>query len=70
MYGLEVDVTARIAPLFNLLDCASREIIKQACELVMARFTLSYPWITRLLRGSLRPGIDKYERKHFSGQQR
>lgn len=31
-------------------DCAYREIIKPACELFIARFTLRYPRMTRLLR--------------------
>lgn len=63
-----IDITARIAPTFDLLDRAYAEMIKPAYDLIMARLTVHYPWLMKLLRWKFRRGFEKYEGKHFSGQ--
>lgn len=64
----EVDMTARIAPTFDLLDRAYAEAIQPAYALVMARLNATHPWVMRLLRWKFAKQIERYERKHFSGR--
>lgn len=64
----DIDITARIAPTFDLLDRAYTEMIKPAYDLILARGSLHYPWLMKFLRWKFRRRFEKYERKHFSRQ--
>lgn len=64
----EVDITSRIAPTFDLLDRAYTDALQPAYALVMARLDATHPWLMRFLRWKYRKQIERYERKHFSGQ--
>jgi len=64
----DLDMIGRIAPTFDLLGSAYSEMIEPAYDLIMARLTLRHPWVMKLLRWKFSHSIDKYERKHFSGQ--
>jgi len=63
----ETDISANIAPTFDLLDRAYREAIRPAYDLLMARFTAHRPWLMRFVRWRFRRQIDRLEQKHFSG---
>jgi len=63
----EVDISANIAPTFDLLDRAYREAIRPAYDLVMARLTANRPWLMRFVRWRFRDQLARLERKHFSG---
>ncbi|MGH7568311.1 MAG: class I SAM-dependent methyltransferase [Gemmatimonadales bacterium] len=64
----DVDMTAGIAPTFDLLDQAYAGVIKPAYDLLTARLAYRYPWLTRLVRWKFRKKIERYEQKHFSGR--
>jgi SAM-dependent methyltransferase len=62
------DVTARIAPTFDLLAQGYRAL-RPAYDLVKQQVQRKYPfWAKLLLRGRLRARLERYEQKHFSGQ--
>lgn len=64
----DLDMTARIAPTFDLIGRACDEMIKPAYDLMRARLGLYHPWILKFLQWKFRDSIEKYERKHFSGR--
>lgn len=63
----ETDISANIAPTFDLLDRAYRDAIRPAYDLLMARFTATRPWLMRFVRWRFRNRLARLERKHFSG---
>ena len=64
----EVDMTAGIAPTFDMLDRAYREAIQPAYQLILGRLTDKYPWAMKLVRWTFRKKMARYEQKHFSGR--
>jgi SAM-dependent methyltransferase len=64
----ETDISANIAPTFDLLDRAYREAIRPAYDLVMARLDATRPWLMRFLRWRFRDRLARLEEKHFSGR--
>lgn len=61
------DVTARIAPTFDALDETYRAL-RPGYDLLLAQLAAKYPWTYRLARWLFRRRIERYEKKHFSGQ--
>jgi SAM-dependent methyltransferase len=64
----DVDMTAGIAPTFDIVNRATLEVIEPAYRLILDRITLKYPLALRLLRWWFRRKIERYEQKHFSGR--
>lgn len=64
----DVDMTAGIAPTFDIVNRATLEVIEPAYRLILDRITLKYPLAMRLLRWWFRRKIARYEQKHFSGR--
>lgn len=64
----DVDMTAGIAPTFDIVNRATLEAIEPAYRLILDRITLKYPFVMRLLRWWFRRKIERYEQKHFSGR--
>ncbi|MGH8531447.1 MAG: class I SAM-dependent methyltransferase [Gammaproteobacteria bacterium] len=64
----DIDITERIAPTFDLLDRAYREMIRPAYDLILTRLRLRHPWAMMLVRWKFRRSFEKYEGKHFSGR--
>ena len=64
----DVDMTARIAPTFDLLDRTYSEAIRPAYDLIAARMHASHPWLTRVARWIWRKKLERLEAKHFSGR--
>jgi SAM-dependent methyltransferase len=64
----DVDMTAGIAPTFDILNRAYLEAIEPAYRLILGRLTLRFPFVMRLLRWKFRKKIERYEQKHFSGR--
>jgi SAM-dependent methyltransferase len=64
----ETDISAHIAPTFDLLDRAYREAIRPAYDLLMARFDATRPWLMRFVRWRFRRRLARLEEKHFSGR--
>lgn len=64
----DVDMTAGIAPTFDIVNRATLEAIEPAYRLILDRITLKYPFGMRLLRWWFRRKIARYEQKHFSGR--
>jgi SAM-dependent methyltransferase len=64
----DVDMTAGIAPTFDLLDEAYREAIQPAYRLLLARLTMRRPWVMRFVRWKFRKQLQRVEDKHFSGR--
>lgn len=64
----ETDISAHIAPTFDLLDRAYREAIRPAYDLLVARFDATRPWLMRFLRWRFRRRIARLEEKHFGGR--
>lgn len=64
----ETDISANIAPTFDLLDRAYREAIRPAYDLVMARLAATRPWLMRFVRWRFRDKLTRLEDKHFSGR--
>ncbi len=64
----DFDMTAGIAPTFDLLDGAYREAIHPAYRLLLARITHRHPWVMRFVRWKFRKSFQRYEDKHFSGR--
>lgn len=64
----DVDMTAGIAPTFDIVNRATLDAIEPAYRLILDRITLKYPFVMRLLRWWFRKKIERYEAKHFSGR--
>lgn len=64
----EVDMTDGIAPTFDLLDRAYREMIQPAYGLLLGRLSAQYPWVMRFVKWKFRTSMERYEAKHFSGR--
>lgn len=64
----DVDMTAGIAPTFDLLDRAYREMIQPAYGLLLGRLSAQYPWVMRFVKWKFRRSMERYEAKHFSGR--
>lgn len=64
----EVDMTARIAPTFDVLDRAYRDGIRPVYDLVAARLQATRPWTMRVVRWAFGKKLTRLEDKHFSGR--
>lgn len=64
----DFDMTAGIAPTFDIVNRATLDAIEPAYRLILDRITLKYPFVMRLLRWWFRRKIARYEQKHFSGR--
>jgi SAM-dependent methyltransferase len=64
----DTDMTANIAPTFDLLNRAYVEAIAPAYGLILARLDASYPLLMKFVRWKWRARIARYEDKHFSGK--
>ena len=64
----DTDMTANIAPTFDLLSRAYAEAIGPAYALILARLEASYPTVMKFVRWKWRAKIARYEEKHFSGK--
>ena len=64
----DFDMTAGIAPTFDIVNRATLDAIEPAYRLILDRITLKYPLVMRLLRWWFRKKIERYEQKHFSGR--
>ena len=64
----DTDMTANIAPTFDLLSRAYAEAIGPAYSLILARLEASYPRLMKLVRWKWKAKIARYEEKHFSGK--
>lgn len=64
----DVDMTARIAPTFDLLDRTYTRAIRPAYDLIAARLHASHPWLMRAARWLWRRKLTRLEEKHFSGR--
>lgn len=62
------DMTAGIAPTFDLLNRASLEAIEPSYRLILDRLTLKYPFVMKLVRWKFRKKLERAEQKHFSGR--
>ena len=64
----DFDMTAGIAPTFDLVNRATLDTVEPAYRLILDRVTIKYPLVMRLLRWWFRKKIQRYEQKHFSGR--
>lgn len=64
----DFDMTAGIAPTFDLVNRATLDTVEPAYRLILDRVTIKYPLVMRLLRWWFRKKIERYEQKHFSGR--
>jgi len=64
----DLDMTAGIAPTFDLLNRASLDAIEPSYRLILERLTLRYPFVMKLLRWKFRKKLERAEQKHFSGR--
>jgi SAM-dependent methyltransferase len=64
----DVDMTARIAPTFDLLDRTYRDAFRPAYDLLAASFWASHPWLMRVVRWVWGKKLTRIEEKHFSGR--
>lgn len=64
----DFDMTAGIAPTFDLVNRATLDTVEPAYRLILDRITIKYPLVMRLLRWWFRKKIQRYEQKHFSGR--
>jgi SAM-dependent methyltransferase len=64
----DTDLTARIAPTFDLIQRAYTEAIRPVYDLTLARLDASHPWLMRAIRWRFGAAIRRYEEKHFSGR--
>ena len=64
----ETDMTANIAPTFDLLNRAYVEAIGPAYGLILARLDASYPRVMKFVRWKWRAKIARLEHKHFGGR--
>ena len=64
----DTDMTANVAPTFDLLSRAYAEAIGPAYGLILAKLEASHPLLMRFVRWKWRRSIARYEEKHFSGK--
>src|SRR4029079_13836032 len=64
----DTDMTANIAPTFDLLNRAYAEAIAPAYGLILARLDASYPRVMKFVRWKWRAKIARLESKHFGGK--
>ena len=64
----DTDMTANIAPTFDLVNRAYVEAIGPAYGLILARLETSYPMLMKFVRWKWRAKMTRYEDKHFSGK--
>ena len=64
----DVDMTAEIAPTFDLLNRVSLETVKPIYGLLLDRLTLKYPVLMRFVLWKFRRTLKRAEQKHFSGR--
>jgi hypothetical protein len=64
----DFDMTAGIAPTFDIVNRATLETVEPAYRLILDRMTLKYPLAMRAVRWWFRKKIQRYEQKHFSGR--
>lgn len=61
------DITDRVAPTFDVLEDTYRAL-RPAYDLLHAQLAAKHPRWYRLARWALGARLERYERKHFSGQ--
>jgi SAM-dependent methyltransferase len=64
----DTDMTAQIAPTFDLLSRAYQEAIAPAYALILAKIEAANPLIMKFVRWKWRKKFQRYEEKHFSGK--
>ncbi len=64
----DTDMTAEIAPTFDLLNLAYQEAIMPAYALILAKLEASNPLVMKFVRWKWRKKFAKLEAKHFTGQ--
>ena len=64
----DTDMTAQIAPTFDLLSRAYQEAIAPAYALILAKIEAANPWVMKFVRWKWRKKFQRYEEKHFSGK--
>jgi hypothetical protein len=64
----DTDMTARIAPTFDLLNLAYQQAIMPAYALILAKLDASNPWVMKFVRWKWRKKIERLEDKHFTGK--
>jgi len=64
----DTDMTAQIAPTFDLLNLAYREAIMPAYALILAKLEASHPKVMKFVRWKWRKKFTRLEQKHFTGQ--
>jgi SAM-dependent methyltransferase len=64
----DLDMTAGIAPTFDILNRAMLDAVEPSYHLILERLTLKYPFVMKLLRWKFRKKLERAEQKHFSGR--
>lgn len=64
----DTDMTAQIAPTFDLLNLAYQQAIMPAYALLRAKFEASNPTLMKFVQWKWRKKIAKLEQKHFTGK--
>jgi SAM-dependent methyltransferase len=64
----DIDMTAGIAPTFDIVNRATLDVIEPSYRLILDRLTLKYPLVMRGVRWWFRKKMERYEQKHFSGR--
>jgi SAM-dependent methyltransferase len=64
----DFDMTAGIAPTFDILNRAMLDAVQPSYHLILERLTLRYPWVMKFLRWKFRSKLERAEQKHFSGR--
>ncbi len=64
----DTDLTARIAPTFDLISLAYQQAIMPAYALILARLEAANPWVMKFVRWKWRRKIQRLEEKHFTGR--
>lgn len=64
----DTDMTAQIAPTFDLLSRAYQEAVAPAYALILAKIEAANPWVMKFVRWKWRKKFQRYEEKHFSGK--
>ena len=65
---VEADITANIAPTFDVLEDAYQECVRPAFNLFRAQLQANYPLLSMFLLWKFRARIQNLEKKHFSKQ--
>jgi 2-polyprenyl-3-methyl-5-hydroxy-6-metoxy-1,4-benzoquinol methylase len=64
----DTDMTAEIAPTFDLLNLAYQQAIMPAYALILAKLEASNPLVMKFVRWKWRKKFERLEAKHFTGQ--